>query len=314
MSAETIFVSIASYQDDMLRLTIADAAAKARFPERLRFGVVEQREMQRRINPSQHARRYMRYVGVEPEDSRGVGWARALCMSLYQNEDWYFQIDAHMLFDQGWDEKFIADSKALENIVEKPIISGYPKRFWFEQGAPVRQQDAGTNVHILQEKPGFKNSTLLLVAAGKLFPLKHAVKAWHIAAGCLFARGGFVSEMPYDAQIYFEGEEQTLALRAITNGWDIFHTPDMPVYHYWDRDRRTAHWECDADKKRHENWAALQTKSLARVRRVLSGEALGVYGVGGRRSIQDYADFCGVDYIKQTLEPRYYEYTLPKDQ
>lgn len=313
MSDETIFVSIASYQDDMLRLTLADALAKATFPERLRFGVVEQREMAKRINPSQHMRQYVRYVGVEPEDSRGVGWARSLCMALYQNEDWYFQTDSHMLFDMGWDEWFIEQTKVLENTSAKPVVSGYPKNFVFEQNAPVRQHETGARVHILQEQTEFTDNALILTGTAKTFLLTKPVRAWHMAAGCLFARGSFVNEIPYDPQIYFQGEEQTLALRAFTNGWDTFHLPDMPIYHYWNRDRRVAHWDCTADKKRHENWASLQTNSLARIRRVLSGQQTGIYGVGAQRSLQEYADFCGVDYKNETLDKTRYLSTIPKE-
>lgn len=313
MSSETVFVSIASYQDDMLKLTLADALAKATFPERLRFGVVEQREMARRINPSQHMRQYVRYVGVEPEDSRGVGWARALCMSLYQNEDWYFQIDSHMLFDPGWDEWFIAQAKQLKQISAKPLISEYPKNFTLEQNAPIRHAEAGVRVHVVKEDSTFTDNALVLAVTPKTLPLPQPVKAWHIAAGCLFTQGAFVNEIPYDPQIYFQGEEQTLALRAFTHGWDMFHVPDAPIYHYWKRDKRISHWDCLADKKRHENWAMLQTNSLARIKRVLSGQQTGVYGIGTHRSLQEYADFCGVDYKNEMLDASKYLRVLQKE-
>lgn len=314
---ETIFVSIASYQDDMLKLTIADALAKAKYPDRIKFGVVEQREAAKRMNPGVYARKQIRYVGVEPEDSRGVCWARSVCMSLYQNEDWYFQIDSHMLFDPHWDEWYINQCKALEEQYSKPIISGYPKSFWLENNAPNRETDPGVRIHLIfQDKPGeakFVDNALLALPVAKLFNIKHPVKAWHVGAGCLFTRGNFVNELPYDSQIYFEGEEQTIALRAFTRGWDIFHTPDMPMFHYWDRKHRVSHWDCESDKKRHENWASLKINSLSRVRKVLSGNQPGVFGLGTERTIQDYADFCGIDYAKETINLETYINTIPKE-
>lgn len=310
---ETIFISVAAYQDDMLKLTIQDALAKALHPDRIKFGVVEQREIARRINPDQYARQQIRYVGVEPEDSRGVGWARAVAMSLYQNETWYFQIDSHMMFDLGWDEWFINKLKELEATSSKPIISGYPKNFSFEQNVPVRQIEDGVRVHILQEQSKFTDNAFILTGIGQTFPLKSPVKAWHMAAGCLFARGHFVDEIPYDPQIYFQGEEQTLALRAFTNGWDIFHVPNMPIYHYWNRDKRVAHWDCKADKKRHDNWEALQINSFLRIRRVLSGKQKGIYGIGTHKTLKDYANFCGVDYENEELDRAKYLTTLPKE-
>lgn len=313
MTVDTIFISVASYQDDMLKLTLQDALAKAIHPDRIKFGVVEQREHARRINPDQYARKHIRYVGVEPEDSRGVGWARAVGMSLYKNETWYFQLDSHMLFDLGWDEWFINKAIELEEQYSKPVISGYPKNFVFEQNAPVRQNEVGTRVHILQENSKFTDNALLLTGQAKTYPLQTPVKAWHAAAGCLFTRGEFVNEIPYDPQIYFQGEEQTLALRAFTHGWDVFHLPDMPIYHYWSRDKRTAHWDCKADKKRHDNWELLQINSFARIRRVLSGKQSGVYGLGTQRTLKEYAEFCGVDYENETLDVNKYMATLPKE-
>lgn len=314
MSTETIFVSIASYQDDMLKLTIEDALAKAKYPERIKFGVVEQRDYLRRINPNVHARKQIRYVGVDPEDSRGVCWARNVCMSLYQNEDWFFQIDSHMLFDPHWDEWYINQCKQLEEVCNKPIISGYPKSFILEKNMPVRDSSPGLMACLIPEDTKFVDNALIILFKGaKLLKVKVPVKAWHPAAGCVFARGNLVNEIPYDPQIYFEGEEQTFALRSFTHGWDIFHLPDMPMYHYFTRDKRTSHWDCKADKKRHENWALLKINSLARVKKVLSGKQNGIYGLGTNRTLKDYADFCGIDYVNEVINVETYSTTLPKD-
>ena len=310
---ETIFVSIASYQDDMLKLTIADALAKAKYPDRIKFGVVEQREAARRINPGVYARKQIRYVGVEPEDSRGVCWARSVCMSLYQNEDWYFQIDSHMLFDPHWDEWYINQCKALEEQHSKPIISGYPKSFWIEKGTPVRDPEQGARVHLIPPDAKFADNALIVFIDAKLLKITKPLKAWHVAAGCLFTRGNFVNEIPYDPQIYFEGEEQTIGLRSFTHGWDIFHIPDMPMFHYWARDTRVSHWDCESDKKRHENWASLKLNSLARVKIILSGKQSGIYGIGSKRNIQEYANFCGIDYANEIINVQTYNDTIPKE-
>jgi len=311
MSTETIFISVAAYQDDLLKATIADALAKAKYPNRITFGVVEQREQARRINPGLLARKYIRYIGVEPEDSRGVCWARALAMSLYQGEDWYFQIDSHMLFDMHWDEWFINQVKQLPS--DKPIISGYPNSFELEKNMPVREKIDGIRVHVFPTPLKFEDNALIILGNAQHFNVKQPVKAWHVAAGCLFASAKFVDELPYDPQIYFEGEEQSIALRAYTRGWDVFHLPNMPIYHYWNRDKRTSHWDCQADKKRHENWASLKLHSLSRVRSILSGKQQGIYGIGSERTLKQYADFCGVDYEAETINPEVFLNTIPKE-
>ena len=54
-----------------------------------------------------------------------------------------------------------------------------------------------------------------------------------MAAGCIFAKGSFVKEIPYDPNYYFYGEELSMALRAFTNGYSFFHIPDVPLFHLY---------------------------------------------------------------------------------
>ena len=75
----SIFISIASYCDPLLIHTIQDAIQKAEKPENLHFGVVEQQVHEKRLTlANETARQMVRYIGVAPEESRGVCWARSL--------------------------------------------------------------------------------------------------------------------------------------------------------------------------------------------------------------------------------------------
>ena len=74
------------------------------------------------------------------------------------------------------------------------------------------------------------------------------VPGFHVGAGCLFAPGTFVQAFPYDPWFYFHGEEQALAARLFTHGWDIFHVPGLPVYHLYNNAEsgappRPMHWD-----------------------------------------------------------------------
>ena len=44
-----------------------------------------------------------------------------------------------------------------------------------------------------------------------------------LAAGLVFARGAFLREVPMDPQVYFQGEEVSLAIRAYTHGYNLYH-------------------------------------------------------------------------------------------
>ena len=57
--------------------------------------------------------------------------------------------------------------------------------------------------------------------------------AFHVGAGCLWAPGRIAQALPYDPWLYFHGEEQALALRLFTHGWDLFHVPGLPVHHLY---------------------------------------------------------------------------------
>src|SRR5690348_6724629 len=127
---ETIFVSIASYLDPMLFFTLHDGFAKARHPERLAFAVIDQNiDDQRAAIAALPFAAQVRYVHVHPQDTLGVCWARSTAFSLYDGEDYLLQIDSHMLFEEDWDEKLLAQHAALKQRSPKPIVSTYPYRF-----------------------------------------------------------------------------------------------------------------------------------------------------------------------------------------
>src|SRR4051794_34567633 len=107
-----IFISIASYCDPVLPFTVARAIATAADPGRLHFGVVQQAppDTPRLVNRGP-AR--LTQVHIDARDARGPCWARAIAMSLHDGEEWFLQLDSHMDFDPGWDDRLVAQAVAL---------------------------------------------------------------------------------------------------------------------------------------------------------------------------------------------------------
>ncbi len=134
---------------------------------------------------------------------------------------------------------------------------------------------------------------------------------FHVGAGCLFATGRFAIDFPYDPAIYFHGEEQSVALRLFTSGWDIFHPPGMPIYHLYTTGDATAqrglHWDAEHDAAREVKWKDLEARSRQRLAQIVGGAALGVYGLGKARTIADFAAFSGIDYATRRVSQRAYE-------
>src|SRR5262249_32298659 len=114
----------------------------------------------------------------------------------------------------------------------------------------------------------------------------------------------FALDFPYDPALYFHGEEQSLALRLYTQGWSIYHPPGMPIYHLYEdgqRSRRPMHWEDDRAR-----FPRLEAASRRRLLDLISGKALGAYGLGSARSLDDFAAFSGIDYKRRVLDQKAY--------
>ena len=303
---KTIFISIASYCDPELPYTIQNAFDTVSKADRLRIGVVEQQTEERRLRFDENAAPFIRYLRVEPNQSRGACWARSVAMTLYDGEDWFFQIDSHMMFEKDWDEYFIEQWHEARKQARKPLLSSYPHAYEIKNGERVKlKATEGALVHIVPSTHSFEDGHLALAFNAVPFDTTKPVRGFHIGAGCLFAPGNFVSEVPYDPCAYFTGEEQALALRAFTRGWDIFHPPNLPVYHLYDTGdgsvARTKHWDEAADKDRAVRWWERDKQAKTRFQQLVDSRPMGIYGAGRRRSVEDYAAFCGVDYKTKTL-------------
>lgn len=101
---QTIFISIAAYQDPQLVDTINNAIAMADRPERLSFGVALQYD-EAPILPNIPNIRTLSY---EPSKRPGICRIRYnISKLLYKKEDFYLQIDSHYSFVRGWDTQIL---------------------------------------------------------------------------------------------------------------------------------------------------------------------------------------------------------------
>lgn len=332
---DSIFVSIASYCDPLLEFTLLSALSQASRPERLRFGVVDQSREPHRLRHAPDAMRArVRYVQMDPLDARGPCWARAIAMSFHQGEDWFLQIDSHTLFAAGWDETLVHWGRWAAAHNPRSIVTTYPNPFTMVAGQPVPQtvtdkvlaQVVQTGVDLAEAHP---------VLTFEAVPVEtdEPVPAFHVAAGCLFAPGRIAQELPYDPFLYFHGEEQSLALRAWTRGWDLWHVPGMPMWHEYVHGpatdvsnaaavevARPLHTSDALDAARAERSSALDLAAQRRMAMLLYGHEptlekandeqrvvdspLGVYALGTARSLADYAAFSGVDYAQRSITIR----------
>ena len=313
LRAMGVFISIASYCDPVLGFTLGRALATARHPELLHFGVVDQSPKAMPASAAALKPARLSYLNIEPVYARGPCWARAIAMSLYDGEDWFFQIDSHMEFDLHWDERLIAQAQALLPGRKGVVLSAYPNAFVFEGERAVRRPTTDKVLaHVLRPGASFEPGHPVLAFEAQPVEQDEPLPGFHLAAGCLFAPGSFVQAFPYDPWFYFHGEEQAMAARLFTHGWDIFHVPGLPVYHLYNTGEsgaplRPMHWDESQQAGRDQTWWEHEQRSRNRLAALLAGAPLGAYGLGRERTMADYAAFSGIDFAARTLSPRAYD-------
>jgi hypothetical protein len=302
----SIFISIASYQDPLLVSTIFGAYNNARNKDELIFSICDQSDNPINIDDLDFADQ-VRYEHVNPVFSRGPCWARHRAQTFYQEEDYFLQIDSHTQFLPNWDELFkeallkIEAAGLTDGYFAKPIITSYPRSFKvldFEKGLfELNTGDKHTQVITYRKDSLFSRGSFSRQIG---IPTKHTeiTHAYLMAAGCIFTRGKFVKDIPYDPNYYFYGEELSMALRAFTHGFSFFHIPDVPLFHlYTDVSNipRKLHWDPEDDANRAIKWHELEQKSLDRLDDLFAGKIEGSMGLGSQRSLKDYAVISGVD-------------------
>jgi len=306
-----IFISIASYQDKLLPVTIHSAYSSAKYKDNLTFGVVDQCEYKLDFSKSRIANQ-ITYTHLDPDAARGPCWARSLAQTLMKDEEYFLQVDSHTIFEKDWDEYLLNYIKTIKKSHDKPVISAYPRGFEvadFEKKIFKKSQedDPSTHVMVLDEEKVFKDGYFSM-QKGLPTESKQIYKGFLISAGFLFSTREFVDVVPYDPHLYFEGEETSLALRLFTRGFDIFHIPKIPLFHCYvnssDQFTRPMHWNEDEDKNRSVKWVELQRKSKKRIEEIIEGKLKDSFGLGSERSLNDYKDFSGIDIKnKKIVDP-----------
>ena len=307
----SIFISIASYQDPLLVSTIFSAYENAENKNDLIFSICDQSDNTIDINEITFSDQ-IHYDHVDPLFSKGPCWARHRAQSFFNEEDFFLQVDSHTQFAPEWDSIFIKQlekisaNQEIDEYFKKPIITSYPRSFKvldFEKGLfELHTGDKHTQVITYRKDSLFLKGSFSRQIG---IPTKHTdiTHAILLAAGCIFTKGAFIKEIPYDPNYYFYGEELSLAMRAFTNGYSFFHIPDVPLFHlYTDTSNipRKLHWDPEDDQNRAVKWTELDKKSLNRLDDLFADKVEEPLSLGKERSLEDYALISGID-LKNNL-------------
>lgn len=295
----TIFVSIVAYRDPELENTLRDAVSNARYPEQLKFGIVNQDI--NNIDVS-FLNNYS-LITIHPKHAKGVGFAREKAMSLYTDEDYYLQIDSHMRFTKDWDIKCLEQIKLAQQISrnKKIILSSFPPPYSlnrdgssFIHTVSTEELPVEPTKQVVWLRPDGQWGAKRVEFDDKEYKLPELSNT--VLAGFIFTTGNIVEEVPYDAEISFFGEEICFAMRAWTRGWDIY-SPSIPiVYHFYKRSGFKKIWSDEVI--REKNWDQIQEISKLKQEKILRGIETGTYGAGQYRHIKLYETLINFNFNK----------------
>ncbi len=312
---ERIFVQIASYRDTECKHTIEDLFRRASAPERIFVGLNWQYADEDADYPFFQDRDYadrIRVIRNSYSEAKGVCWARSVAQSLYRGEDFLFQIDAHMRFEQDWDITLIDMHRELcERGHPKPVLTLYPPGYFLDRDE--REQELKKAVpYAIDGIVIFRRTQHTVPVDGRPFVTPC------LAAGFLFASGKCIEEIPYDPFLYFFGEEMSLAVRFWTHGWETFNPGKIVAYHLYARhiDKESGEVRRIREGNRHgrENPSAqlLSAKARARFRHLLQIELscdqevtqdIAQYGLGTVRTLHQYEQFSGFSFKSLRVRP-----------
>lgn len=327
----TIYVAIASYRDWQCRDTVTSIFQRAKYPERVRVGVVDQIVEGEdgpcdapykpcKEDPEQELCKYKSQLDVfqvGAELAIGPVFARHLGHRIYRGEYYYMQSDAHVTFTRGWDVDVISQQEATKN--DMAVLSTYLTDI-------VGSIDANGN-SLRDTRPimcntdyedGQSSRYLRHGSQPEAQPTIHGMPELqpYWAAGYSFSRGHFVVNVPYDfyQPMIFQGEEMSIGIRGFTIGYD-FYAPERSVcfHHYAEgrnkrlRDKVPHYWE------NSNQYAGAGVKAMFRLLGVVhmnpeispdrwDHTEEEKYGLGGVRTPELFYETFGVDVVNKRTE------------
>jgi len=300
---ETIFIQIAAYRDPELRNTIRDMLEKAAHPENLVIGIAWQHNKDDawdNLDDYKNDPRF-RIIDVDYKESKGVCWARHSVQQLYAGEKYTMQIDSHMRFAQNWDLDLIDMIKALQwKGHSKPLLTSYVSSF-----DPDNDPQGRINIPWRMNFDRFIPEGAIFFLPADISDyreLKSPIPSRFYSAHFCFTLGEFSREVQHNPEYYFHGEEISIAVRAYTHGYDLFHPHKVVVWHEYTRKGRTKQWDDDKEWVDRNNKCHLINRKLFGMDGETQEGHDGPYGFGKQRTLRDYEKYAGILFSQRSTQ------------
>jgi [Skp1-protein]-hydroxyproline N-acetylglucosaminyltransferase len=313
----TIFVSIASYRDSVCSTTVESLYSMADNPQNVYVGLCQQnngKEDQDCINNnSPSISKYIkniRIIRIPHFEAKGPTWARYLCSTLWDGEQYYFQIDSHTKFVKGWDTKCINMINMIKDsgLSQKPVLSHYPKEYESYKDGEL-SDDERYNVPRMCKSFFNKRDMISFMGSQVMNSNKIPYNTPYLASGMFFCESYFLDELPYDPNLdyLFVGEEILHSIRFYTNGWDIYTPYENIIFHEYERKDKPKIWtdnpyysDLPAFNKVKYYIGIIQENEKNNIDKHIINN-IDKYGLGKVRSLQDYFNFAGIDIANKKV-------------
>ena len=310
MKKNKIFISIASYRDPELVPTIKDCISKSNQPNNLVFAISREYNSEDGFDDLSEFKSQKNFKIIELPHSKSLGVcnARHKLQKLFDNEEYYFQLDSHHRFVKGWDTKIKSTIKDLKKSgSKKPILSSYLPSY----NPYAKDEDRLIDV--------WRMYIDRFMPEGPIFIFPESIKNWKrkkpektrfLSGHFIFSDGKFCKECPYDPKLYFHGEESSLAVRAYTHGYDLYHLHRPWVWHYYTRETGARHWD-DVSK-----WEKLNNQSFKRYKTLLGMDGakrrhLPKFGLGKERTLEEYEAYAGIRFKDRKIHQYTFDRKIP---
>jgi UDP-N-acetylglucosamine (GlcNAc):hydroxyproline polypeptide GlcNAc-transferase len=304
-----IFIQVASYRDPQLVPTIRDAIERASDASRLHFCVAWQHDEEERgddVFANLPGESKLSILDIPHTESLGACWARNKIQQRYEGEAYTLQLDSHHRFVTGWDDICIDMIEDLRNAgVEKPLLTAYLPSFDPDDDPQARVNEAWflSFDRFIPEGAVFFSPVGIPNWADRSLPMRARFYSAHFA----FTLGEFAQVVQHNPDFYFHGEEISLAARAFTHGYDLFHPHRIIAWHEYTRKGRTKHWDD------HVDWGDSNVSSHGLNRKlfgmdeyaerpgVVAEAQAGEYGFGLERTLEDYERYAGLCFRRRAV-------------
>lgn len=314
-----IFISIAAYRDPELIPTIENCLNNSDDPDNLVFCIAWQHSKEDvwdNLNKYKKDTRF-KIIDIDYSKAKGVCWARNLIQKKYNGEQYYLQLDSHHRFIKSWDSRLkdmIGYLQAKGSL--KPVLSAYLPSYFPDKDP----QDRIKEVWMLNIDRFLPEGAIFLRPQGLdgWQSMIEPVPTRFLSAHFIFTLGSFAREVPYDPELYFHGEETSLAVRAFTHGYDLFNPHRIYAWHEYTREGKKKHWDDSTE------WSEQDKRSYARFRKLFGMEPDENYldnkklfkehWFGNERSLEDYEKYAGLKFSTRQIHRETIEHKHPPIQ